>query len=220
MLVAVFWTRLGTPTGEADSGTVEEVERHLKEGKPVMLYFSNQPVRPDSIEGEQYEALAAFKKSALSRGLVEEFDSHEQFREKFRRQLAQTIIDRFSPKADLAVRREESGTAAAPVPRRPVLSPSDRDLLGHLTDDARQLLAAVAKDQNGTVLVTETFGGTSVETNQTEFAEHGNIRSERRWQGAVQKLMQLGLLQQRDPRGEVFQITDEGFRVVDLIAPV
>ena len=30
LLVAVFWTRLGSPTGAAASGTVEEIEEHLQ----------------------------------------------------------------------------------------------------------------------------------------------------------------------------------------------
>ena len=43
LLVGVFWTRIGTPTEEYFSGTVEEIEEHLKSGKPAMLYFSNTP---------------------------------------------------------------------------------------------------------------------------------------------------------------------------------
>src|SRR5262245_20344643 len=29
LMVAIFWARLGTPTGKAVSGTVEEIEEHL-----------------------------------------------------------------------------------------------------------------------------------------------------------------------------------------------
>jgi hypothetical protein len=39
LLVAIFWTRIGSPTGSALSGTVEEIEKHLKAEKPAMLYF-------------------------------------------------------------------------------------------------------------------------------------------------------------------------------------
>src|SRR5262245_6595574 len=95
MLIAMFWTRIGTPTGESQSGTVEEIEEHLRAGKPVMLYFSNQPVRPDSIEETQYRALVEFRKSVRERGLTEDYESLDQFREKLTRQLAQTIIQSF-----------------------------------------------------------------------------------------------------------------------------
>ena len=41
LLVAVFWTRIGSPTGVAVSGTVEEIQEHLNAGKPAMIYFSS-----------------------------------------------------------------------------------------------------------------------------------------------------------------------------------
>ena len=63
LLVAVFWTRLGSPTGVAPSGTVEEIEKHLNADKPAMIYFSSAPVHPDSIDNGQYSALKAFKES-------------------------------------------------------------------------------------------------------------------------------------------------------------
>ena len=61
LLVAVFWTRLGSPTGVADSGTVEEINEHLAAGRPAMIYFSVVPVRLDSVDEQQYEKLRAFK---------------------------------------------------------------------------------------------------------------------------------------------------------------
>jgi hypothetical protein len=50
LLVAIFWARLGTPTGEAVSGSVEEIERHVKAGKPAMIYFSSAPIRMNQLD--------------------------------------------------------------------------------------------------------------------------------------------------------------------------
>ena len=44
LLVGIFWSRFGTPTGEAASGTVEEIGEHLKAGRRAMLYFSTAPL--------------------------------------------------------------------------------------------------------------------------------------------------------------------------------
>ena len=44
LLIGIFWTRIGTPTTEAVSGTAEEIERHVNAGKPAMIYFSSRPV--------------------------------------------------------------------------------------------------------------------------------------------------------------------------------
>jgi len=87
LLVGVFWTRIGTSTGEYVSGTVEEIEKHVNAGKPVMLYFSDQPAHLDSVDPEQYAKLKEFKASCQSRGLYESYDSYSDFKEKFYRQL-------------------------------------------------------------------------------------------------------------------------------------
>lgn len=38
MLIGAFWTRLGSPTGVEESGTVEEIKWFLGQKEPVMLY--------------------------------------------------------------------------------------------------------------------------------------------------------------------------------------
>src|ERR1700674_5809828 len=38
--IAVFWSRVGTPTAEYGSGSIEEVERLVARGAKVMLYRS------------------------------------------------------------------------------------------------------------------------------------------------------------------------------------
>jgi hypothetical protein len=92
ILVGIFWTRVGTPTGKAVSGSIEEIEEHHRSGKPVMLYFSDVPVAPDSVDREQYAKLTEFKR-AQGEGLVEYFGNREDFRNKFHHQLPLTLRD-------------------------------------------------------------------------------------------------------------------------------
>jgi hypothetical protein len=58
LLVAAFWTRLGSPTGGAPSGTVEEIHKHVESGKPAMVYFSNLPIALDRVDIDQYQAIS------------------------------------------------------------------------------------------------------------------------------------------------------------------
>jgi len=95
LLVVMFWTRIGSPTGVAQSGTVEEIEEHIRAGRPAMIYFSSAPVRPDSIDNDQYSALKAFKEALRPKGLFEEYEDLSDFKDKFTRQLAQKIISHF-----------------------------------------------------------------------------------------------------------------------------
>jgi hypothetical protein len=93
MVVGVFWTKRGTPTGEADSGTLEEIERAAKNGKPVMLYFSHVPVDPRDVDLRQMERLRIFKESVMSHALIETYGSSLDFRDKFANQLEMKIRD-------------------------------------------------------------------------------------------------------------------------------
>lgn len=69
MLIGAFWTRLGSPTGVEDSGTVEEIKWFLKHDKPVMLYYSDAPVPPSKIDKDQLDRLEQFKKSIRNKGI-------------------------------------------------------------------------------------------------------------------------------------------------------
>jgi hypothetical protein len=87
LLLGIFWTRIGTPTGSSESGTLEEIERVAKAGKPAMLYFSKVGVDPNGIEVHQWTRLKDFKDRIQSTALTESFKSQIEFRDKFARQL-------------------------------------------------------------------------------------------------------------------------------------
>lgn len=93
LAVGIFWTRLGTRTEVAESGTVEEIDRIGEENKPVLLYFSRVPVDPEALDLKQYGRLSAFKKRVYPRGLVESYTSLEEFKDKVSRQLAAAVRD-------------------------------------------------------------------------------------------------------------------------------
>jgi hypothetical protein len=91
MAVGVFWTRLGTPTSEAQSGTAEEIARVADTGKPVMLYFSRAKADLQSIDWDEYGRLRKFQTELSSKALIETYRSTSDFRQKFARQLAMRI---------------------------------------------------------------------------------------------------------------------------------
>lgn len=91
MLVGFFWTKIGTPTGEDISGTIEEIKRVSKEGKPVMLYFSKRGKDPSQIDIKQFESLVKFKEDVYKVALVESYSSIVDFRDKVSRQIEMKI---------------------------------------------------------------------------------------------------------------------------------
>lgn len=82
-LVAIFGSRIGTPTDEHISGTVEEIEEHRKAGKPVMVFFCDQISA--NFDMDQIVQLSEYRKRL--EGLYEMFGSIEDFEKKFTNKL-------------------------------------------------------------------------------------------------------------------------------------
>jgi hypothetical protein len=78
--IAVFGSRVGTPTGEAQSGTIEEIERLRSKGRHVALYFSNAPL-PRDFDEAQYAALKQYRKERERDSLVWEFSDAKELKE-------------------------------------------------------------------------------------------------------------------------------------------
>jgi hypothetical protein len=90
ILIAVFAARLGSPTGVASSGTIEEIERMRSMSKPVFVYFSNSPV-PRDHNPDQLRLLNQYKRELSSKGLYFEFGNDEVLRRIVSRHLASTM---------------------------------------------------------------------------------------------------------------------------------
>lgn len=116
ILVAVFWTRIGTPTGVAESGSVEEIKEFMAAGKPVLLYFSNTPVAPASVDPDQYKRLTEFRVEFQKKGLIESYSDIGEFSDKLHPHLVRTVRDLKT--------KSGAGTAAAAGARpNPVKAP-------------------------------------------------------------------------------------------------
>lgn len=87
LLIAAFWHRIGSPTQNAPSGTVDEITQFVKSKKLSMIYYSDAPVSPSTINTDQLNELTAFKKSIRGLGIQETFSTQYELKEKLFRQL-------------------------------------------------------------------------------------------------------------------------------------
>ncbi len=110
--IGIFWTRIGTNTGIAPGGAVEEVERLIKSGKQVMLYFSNVAFRERDVDRKQILQLKKFKKSIQKKALIEEYDERHEFKEKLTHQLDVQVYRWFcsteSPMLEVTLRTDSA----------------------------------------------------------------------------------------------------------------
>lgn len=83
IVLALFDSRLGQATSEAVSGTAEEIERATNAGKPVHVWFSDEPL-PRDVNTTQLNALRSFKKRLEKLGLLGTYASPEDLAFKAR----------------------------------------------------------------------------------------------------------------------------------------
>jgi hypothetical protein len=210
LLIGIFWTRLGTPTGKAKSGTVEEIENHLAAKKPVMLYFSSAPVVLDSVDPEQYRSLKEFKEWAQSRGLVWSYDDIQDFRNKLTHQLH---IQLNSHPYLISLLKAAQPTPLPIALGSPPAAPK-------LTEEALELVREMAKDPNGTLLKMQHMGGTVIQTNRRTFGDGNDRRSIARWEHAIGLLLRERLIEDRANKGQIFQLTSPGYELADKLNAV
>ncbi len=105
VFIAIFWSKIGSPTQIADSGTMEEFDRayqKFKENKSsidILVYFKDQAIPPSKMDFEQLQKLHELKTRLGEKGgLYWTFDSTEDFESLLRGHLSK-IAQKWSSKA-------------------------------------------------------------------------------------------------------------------------
>jgi len=93
IIIACIGTRIGTPTDNAESGTVEEIDRFIKDEKPVMLVFSNIEANPNNIDPEQLKRRQEQKAKYFETGLAVQIDSLEALKQSVDAYLTRVLDD-------------------------------------------------------------------------------------------------------------------------------
>jgi hypothetical protein len=213
LLVGIFWTRVGTPTDESISGSVEEIERHLKAGKPVMVYFSTAPVSPQSLDQTQFAELTKFKTWCHQKGLIEAFDNLEDFRQKFTRQLPITLKENPYLKHLL----EEAAASGADVFGGATITATSPPTGASLSQEAEELLLEATLGRSGNIMKLAFLGGRAIQSNGKTFGDSGDRRSMARWEYALDQLVAKGLVVPRGDKGQLFEVTQPGYEMADAI---
>ena len=210
LLIGVFWTRIGTPTYEYESGTVEEIKKHIEADKPAMVYFSNQPVKPDSINLNQYEKLKEFKKWCEGKGIIDTYDNERNFYLRINKHI-NLILNNHSYFKDLIRGKTRDSTK------------SEVDLISNLIKripkGSKMILKKAVKGNDGIILRVYTFNGMKLNINGEEFGPtKKNARIEAELEENIDFLEMENLIKATDYKREVFRVTSKGYKFADKLS--
>ena len=205
LLIGVFWTRLGTPTGEHASGTVEEIKKHVEAGRTAMVYFSSRPVVPGSYEVEQYQGVVDFREWCKSKGIISTFDSIESFTAMFRRELQ--IILRDNPYIISLTNNAKPISSANNVEYQTV----------RVSDLAIDMLKNAADDEHGMIMARSHIGGTLFNAGKKSYDASAGQREIARIRAAIEELVSYDLIEDVGYKGEIFKVTNDGYEAVERL---
>ncbi len=211
VLVAIFKARIGSPTGKAASGTIEEIELHCSVGKPVLRYFGKLTVNhrvllcisnvinkvvPFFLEQTaQDRTVQEYKKECMKDGLIHEYINCRELKEHFYGHL-QLIIGRLKDKEKR--RMPKTGIVSAPGASLAVIEGSD----SAVNEKIRILLTEILQDSKGQIYVSKFIGEqVKIETNGGKYFG---------CEDALQRLEESQWIKKSDTDGRFFSLTDLG----------
>jgi hypothetical protein len=202
LLVAILWSRLGTPTNSDLSGTVQEIREFAerKGSERVLIFFCDRAL-PNSSDLSQVQAVRDFKDSIKSNGLYAPYTEVAEFGSSFRHQL------------DLALNRILDGGEFVAVSEQAtqkvevVFVPEANTILAAALMSARPSVALNSNMRRGHVV---SAGGQGLNS-------PGDKRSEAKWESGLEQLENYGFVKDAGHRREIFRLTKAGFEAADLL---
>ncbi|MBE3770260.1 hypothetical protein HJ207_21855 [Vibrio parahaemolyticus] len=115
IFIALFWSKVGSPTDIAESGTIEEFDRAYQKYKndpsslDIMVYFKDQAIPPSKMDFAQLQKLQSLKEQMGEKGgLYWTFDSTEDFENLLRGHLSR-VAQSWSKKLSVKDSPEQIG---------------------------------------------------------------------------------------------------------------
>lgn len=190
LIIAIFWTKLGTPTTEYSSGSVEEITKHIEQGKKALIYFSNKQVSPNDFNSEQYQKLQEYKKSIQGSTFYKSFSTEDEFKSLLNDDI-QLIANELES--------EEIIPQNQPTQAKVQFSKMEIEVLH-------------AMKRTTELSFVKLHGGTNVNGSYIQ-----DVRTVLEIEEAIESLESKDLIRPASPKREIFRLTASGLRVCDQI---
>lgn len=171
MLIGIFGAKIGSPTDTSQSGTIEEIEEHIKDGKPVMLFF-RQKNDMSQISSEEFAKLESFKSSIKNRCLYKEYKDEGTFESVFTDALELFIADNW--------------LSDKPAITSPMITVK-------FSDSEVTIMRDWITSDNNTAFVLDYIGGKSYVLGNLQYTVE-SAREEAEWNDFIDRLERVGFI--------------------------
>jgi hypothetical protein len=179
----------------------QEIERQIKSGHPVLIYFSEARTDLMALDAAEARVLEDLKKSYPAEVMIESFKDEKELRAKLAQNLDTLVRYHMHFRTD----SEISPPKADPHPSAPpAYSKEAQTLLTNACDDPEVYLAR-----------TRDHRGIKIQVNGHQYVEAGNVESAKLWDDAFNELLKAGLI--HDVGYNLFQISAKGFEFLASI---
>lgn len=203
ILLAIFWTRLGTETGEYVSGTVEEISRHIKSEKLTSIYICDRPTPPSKIT-DQYQKLQIQINEWKPSGVLDFYNDLSNFKETIKNHLSLHLQQNEYIQNLLKVGSLESIKNSSQYSFEPSVEMVQIIIGAGESDSEIQFL-------NGIDYTNLNAGNFNL-----------NLKSPReisKWRHAIETLVDFGLIKDEGHKGQLFNLTNNGWTAFDQLKP-
>ena len=95
------------------------------------------------------------------------------------------------------------------------ISISEPQVEESLSGEAIKMLSIASQDEQGCIIKSITFLGTTIQAGETTMNTNSTQRESSKWLAALEELVDSEYIKQIDKKGELYQITDAGYRFID-----
>lgn len=193
LLICVFGTRIGTPTGEAFSGTIEEINEHLKAGKDVMMFFKQTLDSISSLDPSQLQKLNEFKNSIKNKALLVDYQNTNVFES--------LLFDKLQLYINNHWLKEQQTEEKVLKPTIYSLTDFDKERLTKWSEGDRE------------VWISDTADGRTIQIGESEY-DIKDSKEEAEWDDFFDKMTEIGFakIERYDMYGNpVYALTKKGY---------
>jgi len=208
LLIGIFWSRIGTPTGKADSGTIEEIDQHVSAGKPAMIYFSTKKLDKENNNTDQYKKVQSFKDKCKYWGLIGEYENINDFHDKISKQISICLLKNTYINNIINRRADFSNITANNL---------QNNIEYRLSEEAKNLLKAATLKQDGIILKKNSYlMGKVIQAGGKSFGSK-IAKEAAKWESALYELIDNKLATNQGYEEEIFQLTYQGWKIAENI---